>query len=446
MQDNNKKEITFSISKKTFVYILSIIGITLSVIVLFFNSEQLFSFFDRIWSAFSPVFIGIIVAFIFNSFLNLFEKIIFKPLNKRFKNGKMWNKIRRPITVLCSYIFVISILALIFIIIIPELGKSIELFAVSASENLPIYAQNATDWVEGFIEENNLDIDLYALQNTLFESFDVGMIAQNLTEAASDVFSSIVEATFNFATGVFTGILSFIFSIYFLAGKEKVIMTCKKMLYSYVPRRTANKVSMFLSLCNKIFSSYIKGQLTECVILGILCFIGMSIIGLEYQLLISVVVALFALIPLIGAFVGAAVGALLLLLVNPMDAFWFVIFFILLQQFEGNVIYPRVVGSSLGLPGVWTLIAVTVMGGLFGIMGILLGTPIAAVIYYLFRHSTRVRLKNSEITQEVLDGSEYKLIYKDILEPYSDAKDNPHKINVSFVGKIINFFKRKIKK
>ncbi|MFI3207417.1 MAG: AI-2E family transporter, partial [Clostridia bacterium] len=255
--------------------------------------------------------------------------------------------------------------------------------------------------------------------------------------ATTDIVLAIISATVNVASVIFTVVLSLIFSVYFLSGKENLIMTQKKLLYAYTPRRHANRISMFLSLSNKVFSNYVRGQLTECLILGVLCYIGMNIIGLDYSLLISTLVTFCALIPLVGAFIGAIGGGLLLLLVNPADALWFVIFFVILQQFEGNVIYPRVVGSSLGLPGIWTLAAVTVMGGIFGIGGILIGTPVAGVAYALIRHNVNTRLQGKSIDKQVLLGSEVDIIYADIL--YPEKKEVKQK-KISF----ISAFKRKL--
>ncbi|MEG1427410.1 MAG: AI-2E family transporter, partial [Oscillospiraceae bacterium] len=165
------------------------------------------------------------------------------------------------------------------------------------------------------------------------------------------------------------------------------------------------------------FSRYVRGQLTECVILGSLCYIGMTIIGLEYALLISTILTISALIPLMGAYIGAFLGAMLLLMVQPLDAVWFLIFIVCLQQFEGNVIYPKVVGSSMGLPGIWTLTAVMVFGSLFGIPGIIIGTPSAAVVYTLIKHNTEHRLSQKEISPAILDGAEVRILYQDVLEP-----------------------------
>ncbi|MBP3704109.1 MAG: AI-2E family transporter, partial [Clostridia bacterium] len=211
----------------------------------------------------------------------------------------------------------------------------------------------------------------------------------------------------NVASGIFTAILAIMFSIYFLGGKETLLLSMKRLAYSFMSKKAVATAADIAVTANNIFSSFVRGQLTECLIIGCLCFIGMSIIGFDYALLISCIIAITALIPILGAYIGCAIGAFLLLLVNPMDAVIFVVFIIILQQFEGNVIYPKVVGSTIGLPGVWVLAAVMVGSNLFGIMGVLLGTPLSALLYTVLRRVTSNRLHAKGITNEDLAPGKY---------------------------------------
>jgi predicted PurR-regulated permease PerM len=256
--------------------------------------------------------------------------------------------------------------------------------------------------------------------------------------------TGLVSATVNVASGVFTLIMSLIYSVYFLAGKEKLIRNFKRLLYAFCSRRTANRISMFLTVSNNVFSSYVRGQLTECVILGVLCYIGMNIIGLEYALLISTILTLAALVPILGAYIGAALGALILLMVKPIDALWFLIFLVVLQQFEGNVIYPRVVGSSIGLPGIWTLTAVMIFGSLFGIPGIIIGTPTAAVAYKLLSYHTSHKLASKGITEEVLGGSEVMEQYGDIVKPSLPEEEEPGEHEKSVFARAVAYIQEKL--
>ena len=202
------------------------------------------------------------------------------------------------------------------------------------------------------------------------------------------------------ANGVFTTSMGFIFSVYMLYNKEKITRNLKRITYAYLPRRRAKKIIDVCILSNRIFSSFVRGQLTESLILGCLCYAGMTILQLPYALLIGSVVAIASLIPILGAWIGVIVGGFILLLVKPVYGLTFVIFLLILQQFEGNVIYPRVVGTSVGLPGIWVLFAIIVCGNLFGMVGILLGIPTCSVLYTLLRGDTKKRLQKKGITTE----------------------------------------------
>lgn len=428
--------------KRIFMYVISTIALTISFVFICFKWQDFLSLSQTVLSSASPLFAGLVVAFVLNAVMKLFENIIFKPINKHFDNTKVWQNMKRPLCVLFSYITLAIVIVLVFLFIIPELYLSIENFFTTASKTLPIYAKELSDFAIKTINDYNLEIDYYAIQSFVVENFNITSILDNTSKAATDIFNSIISATFSLASVIFSLVMSLIFSVYFLLGKENLILTFKKILYSYAPRKHANRISMLLSVSNKIFSNYVRGQLTECVILGTLCFIGMSIIGLDYALMISTIITVSALVPIVGAFVGAGAGAILLLLVNPIDAIWFLIFFIILQQFEGNVIYPKVVGSSIGLPAIWTLASVSIMGGLFGIIGVLIGPPTAAVIYTLLRHNSKVRLQKKQITTDILMGSEVEKIYSDILDI---EHEEIFQTNKKKLGKGLNFSKQKIR-
>ena len=198
--------------------------------------------------------------------------------------------------------------------------------------------------------------------------------------------------------GVFNFIVGFAFSTYMLLQKETLCQNAKKILFAFLDRGKAEVLISVGKLSNEMFAKFVSGQLTEAVIIGILCFLGMSLFSIPYAPLIATIVSVTALVPIFGAFIGTAFGAFLLLMVRPITAVWFVLFIIVLQQIEGNFIYPKVVGGSIGLPGIWVLFAVTLGGNLFGVMGMLLGVPISAVLYTLLRQSVFRRLKEKKIS------------------------------------------------
>ncbi len=353
--------------------------------------------FDAVWGAaqmvsatLTPVVGGIVVAYVLNVFVHLFEDVVFKPFQK--SRSRVWKKLCRPLSVLLAYVIVALVILFIALFIVPGLIESMGVLAETAQKTLPGTINNCLRWANEFARENDLDF-----MEDFLKSFNWTTLLSNATKTATDFVASLVGIMSNVASGVFSMIMGFIFSIYMLTGKEKLLRGVRSALLAFLPRKAARSLSHVGAITNRVFFSFIKGQLTECVILGVLCYIGMSLLGLDYALLISSVVALGALIPILGAYAGAAVGVIVLLLVNPFDSLIFLIFLLILQQVEGNLIYPRVVGSSIGLPPVWTLFAVVFWGGVMGIAGIWLGTPLTAVIYRLFRSSVRGRLRKKNM-------------------------------------------------
>lgn len=353
--------------------------------------------FDQVWGAVltvvgtvAPVFYGIMLAYILNVFVHFFEDVAFKPL--RNVKSKLWKRVRRPLAVALAYLLVALVLVSIIAFIIPGLIESMGILADTVQQTVPGYVTSAMDWLNEFAQEN----DLTFIQDFL-RNFNWSNVLSSASAVLRDFLSSLVGVTINVASGVFAAVMGFIFSVYMLMGKEKLLRGVKSTLLAFLPRPTAQKIGQIATLTNRMFFNFIRGQLLECVILGSLCYVGMSILQLDYALLISSVVTLGALIPILGAYIGAAVGVLILLLVHPIDALIFLIFLLILQQVEGNMIYPRVVGSSIGLPPLWTLFAVVFWGGVLGIPGILFGTPATAVIYQLLRTSVRSRLRQRNI-------------------------------------------------
>ena len=353
--------------------------------------------FDQVWGAVltvvgtvAPVFYGIVLAYILNVFVHFFEDVAFKPL--RNVKSKLWKRVRRPLAVALAYLLVALVLVSIIAFIIPGLIESMGILADTVQQTVPGYVTGAMDWLNEFAREN----DLTFIQDFL-RNFNWSNVLSSASAVLRDFLSSLVGVTINVASGVFAAVMGFMLSVYMLMGKEKLLRGVKSTLLAFLPRPTAQKIGQIATLTNRMFFNFIRGQLLECVILGSLCYVGMSILQLDYALLISSVVTLGALIPILGAYIGAAVGVLILLLVHPIDALIFLIFLLILQQVEGNMIYPRVVGSSIGLPPLWTLFAVVFWGGVLGIPGILFGTPATAVIYQLLRTSVRSRLRQRNI-------------------------------------------------
>lgn len=352
---------------------------------------------DTVWgclrlisNALAPLLCGLVIAYVLNVFVHFFEDIVFRP----FKNakGKLWLKIKRPLAVLLAYLVVLLVVAFIAFFIIPGVVESLSILGETLQKTLPETFQKVFNWVTNFAQKHDLTFVQEFIKN-----FNWNGLFTNVSHFTTDFVGSLVSVTVNVANAVFVLVMGFIFSVYMLFGKEKLLRGVKSMLLAFLPEKASRRIARVGAVANQVFFSFIRGQLTECVILGTLCYIGMSILGLNYALLISSIVALGALIPILGAYIGCISGVVILLLIHPIDALIFLIFLLCLQQLEGNLIYPRVVGSSIGLPPVWTLFAVLFWGGILGIPGILIGTPTTAVIYRLVRTSVRERLCEKQI-------------------------------------------------
>ena len=353
--------------------------------------------FDAVWgclrlisSALAPLLCGIVIAYVLNVFVHFFEDFVFRPLKNA--KSKIWLKAKRPLAVLLAYLIVLLVIAFIAFFIIPGVVESMSVLGETLQKTLPETYQRALTWVTDFAQKHDLTFVQDFVKNINWEG-----LLSNLSRFTTDFVGSLVSVTVNVANAVFIFVMGFIFSVYMLFGKEKLLRGVKSTLLAFLPEKTGRKIAHVGTVANQVFFAFIKGQLTECVILGTLCYIGMSILGLDYALLISSIVALGALIPILGAYIGCISGVLILLLIHPIDALIFLIFLLCLQQLEGNLIYPRVVGSSIGLPPVWTLFAVLFWGGILGVPGILIGTPATAVLYRLLRTSVRERLREKEL-------------------------------------------------
>lgn len=374
------------LNKRSVKRILLIITFTVLLIWGVYNHKQLGEILLGIYSLISPFVIGLCIAYIVNVLLRPIENLWMKLLNKR--KGKWPEKLKRPLCLLLTILLVIGIILAIVLVIMPELRDSV----ASLIDMIPSYAEEVQRWwvsLSTFLDKYSIDLPEFDFKpDKLIDILkDGGTVLFNTT---ASVAGSIVTAVMNF-------VIAFAFSIYVLAQKETLKRQSMKVLNAVMKPEKLDKLLNLLHLANKTFTNFITGQLTEAVIIGALCFIGMTIFRMPYAPAISVLVGFTALIPVFGAFIGTAVGAFLILLVKPIQAVWFVIFIIVLQQFEGNLIYPKVVGKSVGLPGIWVLVAVTVGGNAMGVMGMLISVPLCSVLYAVSREAVNNKLKMKRI-------------------------------------------------
>ena len=335
-----------------------------------------------------PFAVGGAIAFILNVPMKKLEKYLFpgKPKLDRF---------RRPLAYLLTLLVLIGILSLAMLVVIPELGNTVTMLM----KQIPVAVRTVQKWLADIPK-------MYpALAPAIAEmDIDWSSVSSSAVRFVQNFASGFLNSGFGVVSGVVSGVttfvISFTFSIYVLFQKEKLGRQARQVMYALLPDRVTEKVLSVAALSNQIFSSFLSGQCVEAVILGTMFVIAMTILRMPYAMLIGIVIAITALIPIFGAFIGCALGMFLIVMVNPIQAIWFLILFLVLQQIEGNLIYPHVVGGSIGLPSIWVLVAVTVGGNLFGIAGIILFIPLCSVLYALFRDFVKRRLKERRVPEE----------------------------------------------
>lgn len=386
LQINNTKKILFII----IVSILVFLGVQ--------NFSTVLKTLGYFLGLLKPFIMGICIAFALNVLLRILEEKWFAPLNR--KGYPVWEKCRRGVCILLTFTIVIAILFILLVMVIPQLGKSFELLI----SNVNTYAGVLQGWTDNFIKTFNIPAEV-----TSSIKLDWSKILDITSSFLSNVSNGFINTTMDFTSAIISGVVNFVlgiaFSVYMLFQKEKLCKQCKKMCLAIFSRDKAEYLISIGKLSNRIFSKFVLGQLTEAVIIGFLCFLGMTIFSMPYASLIGTIVGFTSLIPIVGAFIGTIFGVFILLMINPVTAFWFVVFILVLQQIEGNLIYPRVVGNSVGLPGIWVLLAISIGGNTFGIAGMILGIPISSIAYCIFRSQVSKSLKMRNISEEDINNS-----------------------------------------
>ncbi len=333
--------------------------------------DKVSSFVGVALGAAAPLLIGAVVAYLVNLLMARYEKWFFPRSEKKFVC-----RVRRPLCMTCAYVTLVAVVALVVALVVPQLYSCVKLL-VSKIPGVINYVIDLLDKYHLLSEEYLSQLEKIDWKSRLDQI--LGIITSGIGNVM-DVVISTVTALFS---GLVTALISIIFSIYLLSSKERIASQITRLLKRIVKPRTYSRVLHVADVVNQSFRKYIVGQCTEAVILGVLCALGMWILQIPYAAMIGAFVAFTALIPVAGAYIGAGVGAFMILTVSPVKALIFLVFIIILQQIEGNLIYPKVVGSSIGLPGIWVLAAVTVGGGVMGVTGMLIGVPVAAAAYKL---------------------------------------------------------------
>lgn len=392
------------------IIIKTIVSLTIAILIIL-HFDLAIKGISALVGFMSPIILGFVVAFVINVILIRLEKIYFPHTNNRFLK-----KSRRPVCIALALLIILAVIAFVIAMVIPEL---INAFSILAKE-IPASYDSILDKISVFISKvpalenwlvTTLEIDLEHPRDIEWTKFFTKVV-ELIIGSKDGQLNSIMDSTVNIVSGIGSGIVSFcialVFGIYVLAYKEKLSYQVHKLIRSYLKPKAENIIYYICHVASETFSNFIVGQCTEAIILGTLCIIGMSIFRFPYAVMIGTLVGATALIPIIGAYVGAIVGAIMVMTQGgPIQALLFIVFIIVLQQIEGNLIYPKVVGSSVGLPGIWVLAAVTIGGSMNGVFGMLLSVPLAATLYRLLKEDTtrRINKKNGTGETEIPDVS-----------------------------------------
>ena len=388
----SRKEQSMDLNKKNVKKIMGIITFTVILFVLLMNFSAVLKWLRFIWGVCFPFVLGGAIAFCLNIPMSFFER---KLTRLPRTPGKLQRALARPVSFILTLFCIILILAVVVIVLVPELTKTFESIGTAMTDFLP----KAQAWLEDVFSGKGAIAEFISSMELDWTKW-LNSIKDFALNGAGNVLSVTMNATVAVVDSVTTFFIAFIFAIYVLMQKENLSRQLTKLIKAIWNEKTVEKICQVCSLSYYTFSRFITGQCIEALILGTMFFVVMSLFRFPYALLVGVVIAMTALIPIVGAFVGCIVGAFLILMVNPMQALAFVILFLVLQQIEGNLIYPHVVGNSVGLPSMWVLFAVTVGGSLMGVAGMLIFIPIMSVLYSLLRDWVNGQLKERKTLQK----------------------------------------------
>ena len=385
------------LDKRTFKMILSLAVLVILFAWLIGNAGLVLDFLKEVISILKPLFIGLIIAFLMNIVLRPLERFWQKISPKKGKGKKIFEKLKRPVCIVLSLLLVFGVIFAVIFIVVPEVYRTF----MALINKIPEYSDKIELWW------NELSEALSKFAVTL-PSLDLHTdeIVSKVTEFVAERGQKFLNTTIGFTTSLVSSIANFfiaiVFSVYILAQKESFGAWSKKFSAAMFSPERANSVYKFFRLVNKTFTKFVSGQLTEAVALGSMCFIGMLVLRMPYAPMISVLVGFMALIPIFGAWIATIIGAFLIFLDTPIMAVWFVLFILVLQWFDGNFVYPKIVGKSVGLPALFVLLAVTAGGSAFGIVGMLVSVPTVSVVYTLVIEAVDRRLEEKGITEEDL--------------------------------------------
>ena len=379
------------LSKMSIKKIRELIVFTALLVVALWKFDVVLGVLKTIWDIIFPFVLGGAIAFLTNVPMSFLEKKIFENVKKK---NKIVRKLKRPISLILTIVLVVGVIALVMFGVIPQLTRTMGTLVTSINDFIP----QMQSWIGEFFH-NNQEIMNLVDQIEFDPDQAIKWGISLLGNGAGNMMNTTMSAVGSIVSGVATFFIAFSFACYILFQKEKLHIQIRKVFFAFLPRQKADTFLKVCSLTYRTFANFLAGQCLEAVILGSMFVVTLSILRMPYALLIGVLIAFTALIPIFGAFIGCAVGGFLIFMVSPKQAILFIIVFLVLQQIEGNLIYPHVVGESVGLPSIWVLAAVTIGGNLMGIVGMLVFIPLLSVVYTIFRKVVYLRLKKRHIKQ-----------------------------------------------
>ncbi len=408
-----------------------VISLSLGVFFVIYRYEGLTAGWGRLVRILQPILIGLVFAYLINPIVKWQEKFLLPWFLKHVKREAKARKAARALSVAGAIILVLVIVAVLLNMVIPELYSSIERMVVQ----LPKQVDNFVVWIEGYISSES-ELSSYVEQglNSAVDFFEKWAETDFLPQTKNVLFAvtggviSVVMSVFHIVVGV-------IISVYVLMSKETFIGQAKKLVYAVFPAAKGNVVVEIVRKSNDIFGGFISGKIVDSAIIGVLCFIGLSILGMPYAVLVSVIVGVTNVVPFFGPYIGAIPSAILIMLANPIQGLYFVIFIFVLQQLDGNIIGPKILGESTGLSSFWVVFAILVAGGLFGFLGMVLGVPVFATIYYLVQRMVAFILRRRGLPEQTaaytkltaIDPATKALDYKQQEEPAERGADKKKK-------------------
>ncbi len=366
--------------------------ITYTVLLLFvmINFSTAWSILSFVLSVLMPFVVGFIVAFLVNLPYVYFSEKAFAGMAKR---GKIAKKLRKPLALVLAYLIIFGVIGFLIGILVPEIVDSVDKLIT----NFSIYFDSFRKWLTELMNNwFNIQLtdnsDIFVFVNDIFTRLTGSELKNWLSGLSGDLMPSVFDMTKNVTTSIINICMGVFISCYFMGCKEKLIYQSKKFIVAYIPEKVGGKIFEIGDLSNRIFGKFVYGKIIDSIIIGILCFIGMSIFGFDYAVLMSVIVAITNLVPVFGPIVGAVVTIFIMLMINPIEAIWFAIFLLVLQQIDGNFIGPKILGNSIGISGFWIMASVIVGSGLFGFWGMLLAVPIFSTLYVLLSRHVNMKI------------------------------------------------------